>query len=201
MKTRINLIVLAGCSIVLAACASDESINRETKIELTPMPKPANLIDEARWLDKGEPSLDKIVSIEDGLVARTVLEGKSKGCDYTTDGWFAPAARWLNCNGSTGNHKYTKTGNIWPLAVGKTESYKVEGKDNKNTWKTTRNCEVAAAVTVSIQDQQYQSYEVVCKDSFNTRTWYVSPQLQRTVKFKRRHHKRGLEVDSVAVLN
>jgi hypothetical protein len=197
-----NWLIGAGACFVLAACASDESINREAKVELAPMAKPAEHIAEARWMNKGELGANELVSVEGDLVTRRNTEGKTKGCTWTSDGWFSPSVKWENCrNGSTGSHEFTKTGDIWPLEVGKTESYKVSGKDQNDTWKTTRNCEVKAAVLVSIADKQYPTYEVVCKNDWQTHTWYVSPELQRKIKYKRRHYKRGLESDSVAVLN
>ena len=114
---------------------------------------------------------------------------------------FAPSVSWENCrNGSTGTQEFTKNGNMWPLTVGSSESYNVTGKDQRNNWTTTRKCEVTSVVMVTLQDKQYPAYEVVCKDSFNKRTWYISPELQRTIKYKKVHHRRGLESDWVAAL-
>lgn len=210
MKERMILTavaVLAG-ALFLAACATDESINREASVQLEPLAGlPEGSIDqEYHGLQKGEPATTKIMAVDSNFVTMMITEGPKKGCSWTRNvgqDRFAPSVSWENCGrsgDSTGTQEFTKSGNIWPLTVGSSESYKLTGKDQKNNWSTTRNCEVKAAVLVSIQDKQYPTFEVVCKDKWSKRIWYVSPELQRPIKYKRVHNKRGVISDWVAVL-
>ncbi len=201
--------ILTGASLFLGACAVDESINREASVQLEPMAvlPERSVGQEFHGLDKGEPTTMKIVAVDENFITMTRIEGPRKGCTWTRgigQNYFAPSVSWENCGvsgDSTGTQEFTKSGNIWPLTLGSSESYKLTGKDQKNNWSTTRNCEVKAAVLVSLQDKQYPTYEVVCKDQWNKRTWYVSPELQRSIKFKRAHYKRGVEVNWVADLS
>lgn len=199
-------LISGGVCVVLMACATDESIDRETKVQLEPYSKIAEptVGKEIHGLNKGKPQTTKVVAVKEGLITLTTTQGPVQGCTWTRgvgEGRFAPASSWKNCrNDSTGTQKFTKSGNIWPLAVGKSESYEVTGSDQKNNWQTTRKCEVKAAVQVTVQEKKYPTYEVVCKDDWNVRTWYISPDLQRTVKFKSLHHKRGVDNDWVAIL-
>lgn len=193
--------LIAGVAALTAGCAGDPTVDREAKVELSPMEQPAVLVGQSNWLNKGEPTVMKMASLKDGMIAGTWLEGASKGCSWVNDGWFAPAESFENCRGNSGTQKISKEGDIWPLAVGKTVSYKVTGENDKgNNWKTTRRCEVKDAVMVSIQEKPYAAYEVICKDSWSTAKWYVSPDLKRVIKYNRRHKDRGLESDRVAVL-
>lgn len=201
MSSFFRFAAVAGISAFIAGCASDPTVNREAKVELSPMEKPAKVLGQARWLDKGEPMTQESASLGSGQFSGAWLDGRAKGCSWVNDGWFAPTSSWENCGGSTGTQQMTKSGDIWPLAVGKIESYKVKGQNNKNNnWTTTRNCEVKAAVLVSVQDKQIPSYEVVCKDSWTTQKWYVSPELNRVVKYNRRHKDRGLVADRVLLI-
>lgn len=201
MSTIYRIAAAAAVAAIAAGCAGDPSVNREAELELAPMEKPAVVVGRVSLLDKGEPVVFERASLGDGKMSGAWVEGKRKGCNWVSDGWFGPSASWENCGGSTGTQDMTKSGDIWPLAVGKVETYEVSGQNDKNnSWKTTRRCEVKAAVTVTIQDKQYTSYEVVCKNSWNTYTWYVSPELKRVIKYNRRHKDRGLVTDIVAVL-
>lgn len=130
----------------------------------------------------------------------TQVEGREPGCLWTNDGWFAPSSSWKGCDGPDGTQQAVKSGDIWPLEVGKSESYEVKGQDGKDSWQTTRTCTVKAAVLVTAGEKQLPAYQVVCDDKWQVRTWYVSPEVQQTVRFKRMHKKRGLETDVTLVL-
>lgn len=203
-STLTAIAVLAGAGLFLAACAVDESIDREASVQLEPMailPVPG-VGEEFHGLQKGEPETTKVVAMDGDTITLTNTEGPDKGCIWTRktgSDRFSPSVSWENCGG-TGTQKYTKSGNIWPLTVGNSESYDVTGKDQKNSWNDTRKCEVKAAVMVSLQDKQYPTYEIVCSDNWSIRSWYVSPELQRSIKYKRVHKRRGVVSDWVAVL-
>ncbi|TQV74337.1 hypothetical protein [Denitrobaculum tricleocarpae] len=194
------LISLGSFLLILSGCATDESIDYETPVELAPMAKVSEP-SESHGTNQGKPQMEQRISKEGALETWKVSGGAVDGCQWTGEGWFSPAVSWKNCrNGSTGSQTVTKSGEIWPLVVGKTVSYDVKGSDQKYNWTDTRECVVNAAVHVTVETQKIPAYEVVCKDEWNTRTWYVSPDLKRTIKFKKRHKKRGLESHWIADL-
>lgn len=196
-----KLVFFTATAFMLAACASDKSIDKKAMIELPPMPKPATIAPEQHVLNKGSPAFYKVVGQDGEWLTWRVVEGRDPGCEWADDGWFSPSPAWKNCGrDTTGTQAIEKSGNIWPLAVGKSESYKVEGQDTKDTWHTTRTCEVTGTAMVTIAQSQYPTYEVVCQDSWNRRTWYVSPELKTWVKYKKVNKRRGLEDDMVMVM-
>jgi len=194
----IRYVIIGAAALLLAGCAGDPTINREAAVSLEPMAKPASLEAERKWTGS-DTALEKLVSSEGGMMTWTQVEGPDAGCSWTNDGWFAPASKWSNCNGS-GSATAQKEGNIWPLEVGKTESYDVKGQGDGSSWQTTRDCEVKAAVLVTIGEKELPVYEVACEDKWRVRTWYVSPELQQVVRFKNWHRQRGLQTDVTLVL-
>ena len=192
--------VAAGSAMLLAACAGDPTVNREAQVELAPMAKPAPTA-PLPYMDGDTKVMTELVSLQDDLATYKMIGGKDDGCSYSNKDWFGPSLTYENCGGESGSQQYTKDGDIWPLAVGKTEKYAVKGSNGKDTWETTRRCEVRSTVAVVIGEKQLPSYEVVCTDKWNTRTWYVSPELGQTVKYKRYSNSRGVVADHVAVLS
>ena len=200
MKIHVVLRHLAlGSAFLLAACAGDQSVNREANLALEPMAKPASPPAENQFQGLGASSA-KLTGSQAGKLYWEVFDGDDVGCSFDNDGWFAPSEKWTDCGGSTGTQSFTKSGDIWPLKVGNTESYDITGKDQQYDWQTTRRCEVKDAVTLTVAETAYPTYEVVCSDRFNVRTWYVSPDLQRIIRFKRYNNSRGLLTDMTAVL-
>lgn len=201
MRKHRVLSLIAGVSFLfLSACATDDSIDYETPLDLAPMAKVAEP-SEVRGTNHGKPQLEEMVAKEGSLETWKISGGVLDGCRWTGEGWFSPALNWENCrNGSTGSQTVTKSGEIWPLEIGKSVSYDTTGADQKYNWRNTRDCEVTAAVHVKLETQKIPAYEVVCKDKWNTRTWYVSPALKRTIKYKKKHRSRGLDDDWIAEL-
>ena len=66
---RVMSVITGGTCLILAACATDVSINREASVQLEPLvmlPEPS-IGEEIRGLDKGELSTTKVVAVEGGL--------------------------------------------------------------------------------------------------------------------------------------
>ncbi len=165
------------------------------------MAKPTQETGQYSGMNKGKPQIIEIVAVEGDNVRGRMLEGNMKGCNWTDDGWFAPATEFANCP-NTGTQKVAKKGNIWPLAPGNKESYSVSGSNNKGeSWSTVRSCSVRGVAVVVIGKKEHPTFEVVCSDSWNTRTWWVSPEHKMAIRFQRRHTRRGMESDFVADLN
>lgn len=197
MKAR--YVVLSVIALALAACAGDPTINREAETMLEPMPKPA-APNEITWAGTGINGVQKVLSVDGEMVTWQRTEGENAGCQWTDDGWFAPSSTWSGCRSSDGQQEFTKTGNIWPLEVGKSEVYEVKGQNDSDSWQTTRNCTVKSAVLVTVGEKELPAYEVACEDKWTVQTWYVSPELKMPVRYKNWHKTRGLRSDVTAVL-
>jgi hypothetical protein len=183
---------------MLVGCASEAGINREAAVTLEPMPRPVSLPTELKWTGS-DPAVEQLISTANGMATWKQVEGSEAGCTWTNDGWFAPASQWSDCDGS-GSATAKKEGDIWPLEVGKTESYEVKGQDGSDSWQTTRTCIVKAAVLVTVGERELPAYEVACEDKWRVRTWYISPELQRAVRYKNWHKQRGLQSDVTLAL-
>lgn len=159
----------------------------DAKVSLPPMAKPSAL-----------PVGYKLIGLKDGeknYVIEKTAEKKgmeilkaSDGCSWTrpTGELFASSVEWTNCNGRSGTQDVKLRGEIWPLVVGKTWHEEITGR-----WQTNNKCAVKAQVRVRLKAGEFDTYKVECVDSWNTRTRYVSPQLQSTVYSVTRHDTRG----------
>lgn len=189
----------AGSVALLAACAGDPTLNREAKVELEPMAKPLP-VSSLPYMEGDTKVMTELISVQGDLATYKTIGGRDDGCSYVNKDWFGPSVTFENCGGETGSQEYTKEGDIWPLEVGKTETYAVKGSNGDSTWQTTRKCEVKDTVMVVLGDKQLPTYEVVCTDKWNTRAWYVSPDLGQAIKYKRYKKDGALVADYVSVV-
>lgn len=196
-----RILLLAGCGLLLAACAGDPSVNREAVVELEPMEKPMAPPTDLAWTGTGG-GVDKLVSNDEGRLSWVRSSDGVETCAWTNDGWFSPSWEWRGCNSTAGDghQEFTKEGDIWPLQVGSKEVYEVTGKSEKYTWEYKQTCEVKNAVLLTVVDKQLPSYEVVCSDKYGVKTWYVSPELGQVLRHKRVHRKQGVLEDVTAEL-
>jgi hypothetical protein len=126
----------------------------------------------------------------------------SNGCTYTAtnDNPFAPSVKFEGCSGNTGTQTIqTKSGEIFPLQVGKTVSWKITGQHTRDSWETTRRCEVVETVSLTVPAGTYDAFHVVCRDSWNTHTFFYAPEIGANVAYLRMHKKRGVQRDQKLV--
>lgn len=199
MFKTLSLAACAAAVALLSACASDPTLNREAKVELTPMAKPAP-VTSLPHIAGDAKVINELVSMDGDLVTYKQIGGNNDGCSWVEKDPFGPSLSWESCGETNGTQEYTKEGDIWPLEVGKTESYAVKGTNGTDSWQTTRRCEVKSTVMVVLGEKQVPTYEVICTDKWNTRTWYMSPELGQAVKYKRYNNSRGVVANTVAVL-
>lgn len=111
----------------------------------------------------------------------------SKGCKWHTGtDLFSPSSWWESCEPWTdGTQTYKAKGEAWPLKVGHEWKYRVKGSDANESWQTTRKCSVKEAVRVRTSMGEFDTFKVLCDDSWNRRTWYMSPELNAFVYFTR----------------
>ena len=119
-----------------------------------------------------------------GIEDATISGRGSDGCIYSSikDG-FGPVTQWKNCAGSTGTQMLERSGNMFPLQVGNTESWKYTGKDTKgDSWSGTRECEVKGTAHVTVPAGSFDTYHVVCEVKGWLRyEWHYSPKLRSRV--------------------
>ena len=154
---------------------------------LGPMAKPEMHVgDAAVWRNKkGEEWTRTVVSVNDA----TVTFEDSDGCTFTRPHEaFAQWFEWTNCPKSgSGTTSLTK-GEIWPLKVGQKWRYKYAGSNKgERKWKGKMSCQVKEEVRVNVPAGEFDTYHVVCKTKRIRRDYYISPEIQTSVMYKRTH--------------
>ena len=120
---------------------------------------------------------------------------RSDGCSWTrTSRGFAPATVWSNCP-SSGKSTVTVTDDsLWPLEVGNKITYQMKGNSSliARAWSSRRSCEVVGAVKVKIVSGIYDTFKVICKERWGTRTWWLSPKVGTAVAYEQKTRRNGL---------
>lgn len=177
---------LAGVGILLIACQTTQPENVQPVTRLAPMQEPNPLSEGTviHGLSNGAPTSTEVIKVDGNI--RVLLRDNCEVTRDRTHGYFAPEVRWENCEGRSGQHIFHgKSGNIWPLAVGKSETYRATGK-TKDTWSATRTCKVEGQSRVKTHIGTHDAFEVVCRTKWATRTYYMSPTVGRFVKYTKR---------------
>ena len=178
--------MVGAAGLALMSCQTTQPETSQPVTRLAPMQKPNRLPEGAviHGVRNGTPSAIEVVKVDGNLTV-----GKRGDCVFNHDwshGYFAPEVSWENCNGRSGRHIFHgKSGNIWPLQVGKSETYRATGK-TRNTWPAARTCEVEDQVRIKTHIGTHDTFKVVCRTKWATRTSYVSPKIGRTVKSTKR---------------
>lgn len=124
---------------------------------------------------------------------------RTDGCRWTRSvRGFAPAFSWNNCP-STGSATVTlQEPDIWPLTVGNTFVWQMEGVSNllNRKWKSQRSCEVLPSVRVKTVSGVYDTHKVFCKERWGTRTWWLSPEVGTAIAY-RQSTRRGTIVQEM----
>jgi hypothetical protein len=169
-----------------AAGASAEFTEVRTGIDLTAaeMPKDPSVGIYFKGLKNGAAYESRLL----GKTAESWSLEDSDGCNWSRPpDAMAPATSWKNCNGSSGSATVQSNGGSpWPMKVGTSWSYRVNG----GNWQTDRDCEVEDAVRVRIGLGEFDTYKVVCTDRWRTRTRYYAPAIEKVVFSENIHRKR-----------
>ena len=155
--------------------------------ELPPAERPEYRVGDLKvWLnEKGNEFASEITSVDEETVS-----AQFGGCLSTYVKDFGPSLKWENCgrkNKNSGTQKLLEQdGNLWPLQVGNTASWKFRGRNNKAySWVATRKCSVEGTANVTVPAGSFDTYHVVCKDKWKKLEWHYAPQLGRTVTSRR----------------
>lgn len=121
--------------------------------------------------------------------ATTTTWKNNEGCSWTSrkDELAVPDAKWSGCSNLDGDQDVSpRKGTLWPLAVGNEWQYSFQGSNWRgNRWDSTRVCRVESAVRIKLRSGEHDTFKVVCKDTWNTRTLYVDPAQHIIVLYKR----------------
>ena len=183
----------AGAAILLglASCQTTAVETAPVSQTLEPMAyKPYAEGEVLRWQDGGDVSETEVLEVSGDVV--TLQD--SEGCKWTTvAGGFAPSTKWSNCDGSSGTQEVTREGNIFPLTVGATETWRATGSDTRGySWDDAeRVCTVTETARVTVPAGTFDTYHVRCEDPWRVRNWYIASELGRPVLYTRSHKRRA----------
>ncbi len=187
MSSLLQFLLLCCISFNALALTELESIDH-----LAPMPGPdkRNIGWEWHFTDQdGKPGFMRKVDGDDLEATYT----RTDGCRWTrsTSG-FAPAISWSGCPSSGTSSVELVKGKIWPLDTGQTFQYRIRGNSSllPKAWSSSRSCEVTGQVRIEIRSGIHDTFKVVCKERWGTRTWWLSPEVGTAVAY-RQTTKRG----------
>ena len=137
-----------------------------------------------KGLKDGSPYQMTYVSVTG--TSETIRE--SDGCMWTRPkSFYAPSTEWTNCTSRDGKATVELKRPIFPFHVGKTWAFNVDA----GRWRTSRECTVLDTARVRTVSGEHDTFKIVCKDRWNTRTRYYAPKLGTMVYYERHHRKRG----------
>lgn len=183
------LLLLLGLSLECQALTELETID-----DLAPMAGPDFRKVGWQWhyLDEnGELGYMVKVSGDD----KTASYSRSDGCQWTraTSG-FAPATQWSGCPSNGTSSVEILADSLWPLKIGNRIEYQVRGTSSLigRAWGSKRGCEVTSTVKIEIPSGVYDTYKVVCKERWGTRTWWLAPSVGTAVAYQQKTKRGGL---------
>lgn len=190
-----SMIQCAGAVLLLALAACQTTQVETAPVSQTMEPMEYRQLVEGevfQWQQAdGDIRETEVLAVSDGMA--TLRD--SDGCTWTQrTGGFPPSTEWSNCQDSSGSHDLTREGNIFPLTVGATETWRFTGRNNRgDTWEGERVCNVTEAVQVTVPAGTFDTYHVVCNDPWRVREWYIASETQRPVLYKRQHKQRAAD--------
>ena len=187
-------LVAIGAVVSVLAGGVTAGIKEAAAAELPPMPQPVRDVG-FKWmgLKNGEDFTITLLA----KTADTESWKTSDGCWWTrpTTSSFAPALTWSGCDFDDGRQTVRLEGEEWPLQVGKKWSYAMSGDNDAGySWNEKHRCKVKRIERIKTRLGEYDTYKVVCSDRLRTRTWYVSPSLQTSVRYINNSYQWGRSV-------
>ncbi|MCB2100775.1 MAG: hypothetical protein KDE22_07900 [Rhodobacterales bacterium] len=86
-------------------------------------------------------------------------------------------------DGTWTNTVVAESGTLWPLKVGNTKQWRIEGTNSYGkSWKRTDVCTVQGTVRVETTNGTFAAYKVYCDFSWAQRTYYYAPEAGRIVR-------------------
>ena len=161
-----------------------EELERIDQLTSMPGPDQRNIGWEWHYIDQnGKPGYMRKVAATES----TASYSRSDGCQWTRDTrGFAPAIVWSDCPSSGKSKVDFVKGVIWPLKVGNKFSYQMQGTSSflSFKWSGKRTCEVSYSVRVRTVSGEYDSFKIVCRERWGTRSWWFSPEVGTAVAYQ-----------------
>ena len=185
---HLDVVVIALCLVVLGfAHGSAWGLEEIATIDpLPPMDGPGERKLGWQWHyidhDGKAGFMEKVVADGD-----TASYTRSDGCTWTRPvKGFAPATKWSDCPSSGTASVSFVSGDIWPLEVGNTFTWRYSGNSNlfAKVWKTKRSCTVMPSVRIRTVSGEHDVHKVHCEERWGTRTWWLSPQVGTAVAYR-----------------
>lgn len=185
---RRAILTLGTLALILTGCATVEEQPAKTALEPMANPQKYRVGTTFNGLKNGKPYSEKVLTANNGSYTKE----DNEGCMWTRTEMFSPTLSWENCNGRSGTQKVEAEGDLWPMEVGKTATYRFSGTNSKgDSWSSVQRCKVEDTVSVTTSTGDHDVYKVVCRDEWRTRTSYMSPAAGHRVLFTNRHNRRG----------
>lgn len=190
-------IVLASAALVVAGCQTTSEAPAEKPVAMlqiaeAPVEKelaPADFMarpigSKWTWREEGKDDVTFEIVSADGVL--TVFQG-TDGCKSTLDAdGFTVYRAWENCSGGSGSQEIDRPEKIWPLEVGKSETFTYTGQNSKgHTWSGSRTCEVTGTANVTVPAGTFDTYRVVCSDKGNRYVFHYAPELGSSITVTR----------------
>lgn len=199
--------IVGGCVglALLSGCATEPTLMPALG-ELEPMDKPS--YSEQTRVHKLDQMSGDYYSTEYKILPDGKIKGVgSKGCFWIDNDFIGPSESWGDCPHpksewrSGRNDDLQVTGQPWPLMIGNKFSYSYSSVDAKGrrSGASTRRCEVVEPVHLTLALGEIDAHQVRCKDSgqgewWTKRAYFFSPE-HGLVKYRKTHHKRGVDQD------
>ena len=156
------------------------------KAELPPAELPVRRVgDKSVYRDKkGREITYEVTKVDD----ETYSGHGSDGCIWTSVIDYGPALEWRNCDGNTGTHTIKKRkGGLFPLEVGNKVRWSFRGKNDKgNKWRNSRKCHVKETANVTVPAGNFDTFLIVCTESWARFEWHYAPELGISVTSRRK---------------
>jgi len=183
---HLSTMLIIGSTVLLTACQTTQLKEPESSTVIDALSPIEKLVFTA-----GESFTFKDLLKSEELVTTKVLDVSDSGirfleaggCEYTVADLFSPATAWKNCGGS-GSAKVVSEGNIWPLQVGNSVSYEINGTHNGQSWSGTRVCNVESAQNIQVDTEFYDTFKVLCKRDRRVRTFYMTASQKQPLIFQ-----------------
>ena len=188
-------IALSTVAVVVSIAIDDGRAAKVRKNTVQAELPPGELVDhavgdKAVWMHKKRGG-KKFTVVVTGVKGGIVSWQRTDGCSYDVSRVIGrPPTKWKNCYGGTGTAKVARKGKsrLYPLKVGNTEKFSVQGKNRRagkktNTWSTTRTCKVKSTANVTVPAGRFDAYRIDCSDEWTLYRMYYSTELRLPVLY------------------
>ncbi len=204
-RYRLIAAVVLSCAILLAACAAPPRVpgiyqpENEVSERLGPSPLPAYREGDVFRFSGGR--VERVAAVK----GDDVYWQRESGRELVRHRSFLlPTLAWETGKRRGAQRLLDEPGNLWPLAIGKLGSFRVERTlTDKASGEVKRSyrkfdCHVETAETITVKAGSFDTYRISCR-RYNTRgsrlyetqTWHYAPAVGHYVRRETENHASG----------